>query len=70
MYIYYGQLTSTKSIGYLRFNSPNRVKFILDSSKIVSVELERGQFTACKMQDKKESKWKDITKWEDDLRLI
>ena len=42
LYIYYGQATSTKSIGYLRFNTPNRLKFILDSSKIVSVELESG----------------------------
>jgi hypothetical protein len=60
LYIYYGQAASTKSIGYLRFNSPNRVRFILDSSKIVDAYLESGTFAVKKMQDKKETRWKDL----------
>ena len=53
MYIYYGQNVSTKSIGYLRFQTPNRIKFTLDSNKIVDVQLENSQPDILKLYDKK-----------------
>jgi molecular chaperone DnaK (HSP70) len=70
VYIYYGQASSTKSIGYMRFRGPNRVRFLLDASKVVSVELEKGSFSVCRLQDKKETKWADIARWEDELRVV
>lgn len=27
VYIFYGQVASTKTIGYLRFNTPNKLQF-------------------------------------------
>jgi hypothetical protein len=53
MYIYYGQNVSTKSIGYLRFQTPNRVKFTLDANKIVAVQLDNSQPDILKLYDKK-----------------
>ena len=69
LYIYYGHVVSTRTIGYVRFNSPNRVKFILDKNKIVNVKLDCGEFLVCKMQDKKEAKWSELRKWESELQL-
>ena len=54
MYIYYGQETSRKTIGYIRFKTPNKIKFVLDSSKIVHVSPSVSTFDVCKFYDKKE----------------
>lgn len=70
MYIYYNQMVSRKSIGYLRFSAPNRIYFTIDESKIVSSYLSKGDFSLMKMQDKKEDKWKDLENWHEDIDIM
>jgi hypothetical protein len=60
MYICYGQNTTRKSIAYVRFNTPNKIRFTLDPSKIVGAKLDYGSFTVCKFYDKREEKWAEL----------
>ena len=57
MFIYYGQSTSRKSIGYVRFSTPNKIRFSIDSDKILQANVELGDFEVYKFSDKKEKKW-------------
>jgi UDP-N-acetylglucosamine transferase subunit ALG13 len=57
MYIYYGQNISRKSIGYIRFNTPNKIRFTIDNSKIVSAHLDSGAFLVGKFYELKEERW-------------
>lgn len=60
MYIYYGHRISRKTIGYLRFQTPNKIRFFLDSNKIVTAKLDISNFETQKFYDKKEDKWFEL----------
>lgn len=62
MYVYYEHNISRKSIAYVRFNTPNRIRFTLDSSKIVSAKLDIGSFAVCKFYERKEERWGELAR--------
>jgi hypothetical protein len=67
MYIYNAQPTSRKTIGYVRFQTPNKIRFILDSSKVVTAILENPPFDFYRFYDKKEEKWIELKVKEQEL---
>jgi hypothetical protein len=40
MFIYYGQSTTRKTIGYVRFSTPNKIRFSIDFDKIIRADVE------------------------------
>jgi hypothetical protein len=67
MFVCYGQSTSRKAIAYVRFNTPNKVRFSLDGNKIVGAKLESGAFTVCKFYEKREEQWSYLRAREEEL---
>lgn len=57
MYVYYDQNVSTKSIGYFRLKTPNKITFTLDSNKIIHIKPVYNNFEVYNFHEKKEERW-------------